>query len=241
MKQNSRFFIWKNDVVRLHHSHASLHMAYVQGFWWHGTNVLYPIWRWASWSRLDGYNIIWEIQFPLLTRGLKCCPDIVQAIGKFHFWNQLFWCLHWWWRKVFLYHESHTLTSSFGITRLMALSSIPSMQMGHHRNRLAWSLAHTMLLQAPEKEDDLNPTHGLSTYFHWHVTCYWLYLYHEMWPSHIHFMPLADCLCIKTDNSSDGLMKRDNAFYKMKLLVAADTLSSFPNHSKWFDIYTYSA
>lgn len=54
-------------------------------------------------------------------------------------------------------------------------------------------------------------------------------------------MPLADCLCIKTDNSSDGLMKRDNAFYKMKLLVAADSLSSFPNHSKWFDIYTYSA
>jgi hypothetical protein len=62
--------------------------------------------------------------------------------------------------------------------------------------------------------------------------------YCDMWPSHAHILKLL------TDQS--GLKKRapikwtddmQQAFGKMRLLMAADALAAYPDHNKQFDIY----
>ncbi len=61
----------------------------------------------------------------------------------------------------------------------------------------------------------------------------------DMWPSHAHILKLL------TDQS--GLKKKapikwtdemPKAFDKMCLLMAADALAAYPDHNKWFNVYT---
>jgi hypothetical protein len=63
--------------------------------------------------------------------------------------------------------------------------------------------------------------------------------YHDMWPSHAHILKLL------TDQSN--LKKKDpikltdemqKVFDKMHLLMAAYALAAYPNHNKWFGVYT---
>jgi hypothetical protein len=63
--------------------------------------------------------------------------------------------------------------------------------------------------------------------------------YFDMWPSHAHIL--------KTLTDQSGLKKRapikqtdemQQAFDKMRLHVAADTLAAYPDHNKRFNVYT---
>jgi hypothetical protein len=63
--------------------------------------------------------------------------------------------------------------------------------------------------------------------------------YCDMWPSCAHIL--------KSLTDQSGLKKRapikwtdemQKAFDKMRLLMAADALAAYPDHNKWFDVYT---
>ncbi len=61
--------------------------------------------------------------------------------------------------------------------------------------------------------------------------------YHDMWPSHAHILqPLTSGLKKKAPIKwTDEIQK---AFDKMHLLIAADALAAYPDHNKWFNVYT---
>jgi hypothetical protein len=54
--------------------------------------------------------------------------------------------------------------------------------------------------------------------------------YHDMWPSHAHFLkPLTD-----QSSLTDAIQQ---VFEKMCLLMAANALTAYPDHNKRFDVY----
>ncbi|KAL7477485.1 hypothetical protein ACHAW6_003293, partial [Cyclotella cf. meneghiniana] len=63
--------------------------------------------------------------------------------------------------------------------------------------------------------------------------------YKDMWPSHSHILkPLTDHSGLKKRAPISWTPVMHTAFDKMHALMAADTLAAYPNHNKWFDVYT---
>jgi hypothetical protein len=64
--------------------------------------------------------------------------------------------------------------------------------------------------------------------------------YHDMWPTRAHILKQLThhSGLIKRNLLSNEQMKCKKAFDKMRLQMAADALAAYPNHNRWFDIYT---
>jgi hypothetical protein len=63
--------------------------------------------------------------------------------------------------------------------------------------------------------------------------------YRDMWPSRAHVLkPLTDKAGLKKGAKLDWTDEMQQAFDKMKLLLAADALAAYPDHNKPFHIYT---
>jgi hypothetical protein len=63
--------------------------------------------------------------------------------------------------------------------------------------------------------------------------------YRAMWPSHAHILKLlTDQSGLKKRAPIKGTDEMQQAFDKMHLLMAADALAAYPNHNKWFNVYT---
>ena len=63
--------------------------------------------------------------------------------------------------------------------------------------------------------------------------------YRDMWPSRSHVLaPLTACSGMKKNAILNWTSEMQDAFDKMHLLMAADALSAYPDHNKWFDIFT---
>ena len=63
--------------------------------------------------------------------------------------------------------------------------------------------------------------------------------YRDMWPSRSHVLaPLTACSDMKKNAILNWTPEMQQAFDKMHLLMAADALSAYPDHNKWFDIFT---
>jgi len=63
--------------------------------------------------------------------------------------------------------------------------------------------------------------------------------YPDMWPSRAHILkPLTDQSGLKKHAPIKWTVKMQQAFDKMRALMAADALAAYPDHNKWFDIYT---
>ncbi len=98
-----------------------------------------------------------------------------------------------------------------------------------------------MRLKALEKEDRQHTAYGLSLQCHGTVHVHWLHVnyYCDMWPSRAHILtPLTDQSGLKKKAPIEWTDEMQKAFDKMRLLMAADTLAAYPNHNKWFDVYT---
>jgi hypothetical protein len=94
-----------------------------------------------------------------------------------------------------------------------------------------------MRLKALEKEDRYHTMNGLSLQCSGIVHVYWHYL--DMWTSRAHILkPLIDQSGLKKKASIKWTDKMQKAFDKMDLLMAANALAAYPNHNKWFDVYT---
>ncbi len=60
-----------------------------------------------------------------------------------------------------------------------------------------------------------------------------------MWPSRAHILkPLTDQSGLKKRAPIKWTDEMQKAFDKMCLLMAANALAAYPNHNKWFDLYT---
>jgi hypothetical protein len=63
--------------------------------------------------------------------------------------------------------------------------------------------------------------------------------YCDMWPSCAHILkPLKDQSGLKKKAPIKWTDYIQQAFDKMHLLMAADALAAYPDHNKWFDVYT---
>ncbi len=63
--------------------------------------------------------------------------------------------------------------------------------------------------------------------------------YRNMWPSCAHILkPLTNQSGLKKRAPIKWTDDMQQAFDKMRLLMAADALATYPNHNKRFDIYT---
>jgi hypothetical protein len=63
--------------------------------------------------------------------------------------------------------------------------------------------------------------------------------YCDMWPSRAHILkPLTNQSGLKKRAPIKWTDDMQQAFDKMRLLMAADALADYPNYNKWFDIYT---
>ena len=63
--------------------------------------------------------------------------------------------------------------------------------------------------------------------------------YRDMWPSHVHFLkPLTDQSGLKKRAPIKWTDEMQHLFDKMHLLMAANALAAYPNHNKWFNVYT---
>ena len=63
--------------------------------------------------------------------------------------------------------------------------------------------------------------------------------YRDMWPSRAHILkPLTDLAGLKKKAKLTWTPEMDQAFIKMKTLMAMDALTAYPDHNKRFDIYT---
>ena len=63
--------------------------------------------------------------------------------------------------------------------------------------------------------------------------------YKDMWPSRAHILkPLTDLTGLPKRTKLNWTSALQNAFDKMRYLMAADVLSAYPDHNKRFDIYT---
>ena len=63
--------------------------------------------------------------------------------------------------------------------------------------------------------------------------------YHDMWSSHTHILtPLTNHSGLKKKDPKSWKDEMQKAFDKMHALMVADALTAYPDHNKWFDIYT---
>jgi hypothetical protein len=63
--------------------------------------------------------------------------------------------------------------------------------------------------------------------------------YHDMWPGCAHILkPLTDQSSLKKKAPIKWTDEMQQAFDKMRLLMTANALAAYPDHNKWFDIYT---
>jgi hypothetical protein len=63
--------------------------------------------------------------------------------------------------------------------------------------------------------------------------------YRDMWPSRAHILkPLTDQSGLKKRAPINWTDEMQQAFDKMRALMAADALAAYPDHNKRFDIYT---
>ncbi len=63
--------------------------------------------------------------------------------------------------------------------------------------------------------------------------------YRNMWPSHAHILkPLTDQSRLKKRAPINWTKEMQQAFDKMRALMAANALAAYPDHNKQFDIYT---
>ena len=63
--------------------------------------------------------------------------------------------------------------------------------------------------------------------------------YRDMWPSCAHVLkPLTDQWVLKKKAPIKWTDEMQQAFDKMRLLMAADALAAYPNHNKRFNVYT---
>jgi hypothetical protein len=63
--------------------------------------------------------------------------------------------------------------------------------------------------------------------------------YRDMWPSCAHILkPLTDQSGLKKRAPIEWTDEMQQAFDRMRLLMAADALAAYPDHNKWFHIYT---
>ncbi len=63
--------------------------------------------------------------------------------------------------------------------------------------------------------------------------------YCDMWPSCAHILkPLTDQSGLKKKAPIKLTDEMQKAFNKMGLLMAANALAAYPNHNKWFTLYT---
>ena len=74
-----------------------------------------------------------------------------------------------------------------------------------------------------------------ATELHMFIGC--IIYYRDMWPSHAHILkPLTDHSGLK--KCAPIPWTDDMQFDKMCALMAADALAAYPDHNKWFDMYT---
>ena len=60
-----------------------------------------------------------------------------------------------------------------------------------------------------------------------------------MWPSRAHILkPLTDKSGLKNKYRLKFMDEMKKSYNKMRLLMAADALATYPNHNNSFDIYT---
>jgi hypothetical protein len=63
--------------------------------------------------------------------------------------------------------------------------------------------------------------------------------YHDMWPSCAHILkPLTDQSILKKRAPIKWTDDMQQAFDKMRFLMAADAFAAYPDHNKWFNVYT---
>ncbi len=63
--------------------------------------------------------------------------------------------------------------------------------------------------------------------------------YRDMWPSCAHILkPLTDQSGLKKRAPIKWTDEMQQAFDKMRLLMAADALAAYPDHNKGFDVYS---
>jgi hypothetical protein len=63
--------------------------------------------------------------------------------------------------------------------------------------------------------------------------------YCDMWPSCAHILKLlTDQFGLKKIAPIKWTDEMQQAFDKMHLLMAANALAAYPDHNKWFDVYT---
>jgi hypothetical protein len=63
--------------------------------------------------------------------------------------------------------------------------------------------------------------------------------YRDMWPSCAHILkPLTNQSSLKKRTPIKWTDDMQQAFNKMRLLMAANALAAYPNHNKRFDVYT---
>jgi hypothetical protein len=63
--------------------------------------------------------------------------------------------------------------------------------------------------------------------------------YRDMWPSCAQIpKPLTDQSGLKKKAPIKWTDEMQKAFDKMRLLMAANALASYPDHNKWFEVYT---
>jgi hypothetical protein len=66
--------------------------------------------------------------------------------------------------------------------------------------------------------------------------------YRDMWPSRAHVLkPLTDQAGLKKGEKLNWTTEMQQAFDKMRLIIAADALAAYPDHNKPFHIYTDSS
>jgi hypothetical protein len=66
-----------------------------------------------------------------------------------------------------------------------------------------------------------------------------IHYYHDMWPSRAHILkPLTDQSGLKKKAPNKWTDEMQKAFGKMHMLMATNALPAYPNHNKWFNVYT---
>ncbi len=76
-----------------------------------------------------------------------------------------------------------------------------------------------------------------ATELHMFIGC--IDYYRDMWPSCAHILkPLTDLSGLKKRAPIKWTDEMQKAFDKMRLLMAADALTAYPDHNKRFDVYT---
>jgi hypothetical protein len=115
--------------------------------------------------------------------------------------------------------------------------------MGHPRNRLAWFWLTPCGLKPWEKKMDTilhMDRPRTATDLLRFIGC--VNFYRDMWPSHYHILaPLTPCSGMKKNAVLTWTSKMQDAFDKIRLLMAADAISAYPYYNKQFGIFTDSS